>query len=313
MARPGIRVFHPHAHARAVRYHHTFELCGITYFETRFSRVQVVEGTRTSGPGLVVGGRRAPGDEIAMLGLGSRVRKCCASSRRRDVEEGPTRTRAWVEDADVRLAQFSSTTAGTACTESRRVTAGTGTDALRGVGHFGTSQPRPLRSLLHGGCFWYPPALSGTDVKAPPDPPCEQIPAAFHVELVLPKDEDQTHNRSCSFGCSWFYARRRSWSRYASLSTCSACRSSYSYRYRESSRAGAATRWGNGDTSERARPYACAAGRGDLYRRHFSEADGRMRRRYRAFNAEASVARPVSAEVVECIPHSRSISHSSSR
>ncbi|KAJ7921699.1 hypothetical protein B0H13DRAFT_2318209 [Mycena leptocephala] len=68
--------------------------------------------------------------------------------------------------------------------ESRGVTAGTGTDALRGVGHFGISQPRPLR-LLRGGCFWYPPALSGTDANALPDPSCEQIPAAFHVELVL--------------------------------------------------------------------------------------------------------------------------------
>jgi hypothetical protein len=52
-----------------------------------------------------------------MLDLGSRVRRCCTSSRPRDVEEGRTRTHAWVEDVDVHLAQFSSATAGTACTK----------------------------------------------------------------------------------------------------------------------------------------------------------------------------------------------------
>jgi hypothetical protein len=74
------------------------------------------EGTRI-GPRLVLGGRRAPEDEVVVLGLGSGGRKCCASSRRRDVEDGWIRTRAWVEDVDVRLAQFSSATAGTACTK----------------------------------------------------------------------------------------------------------------------------------------------------------------------------------------------------
>jgi hypothetical protein len=69
----------------------------------------------------------------------------------------------------------------------------------------------------------------GTGTKAPLDPPFAQIPAAFHVELVLLEDEDEMHNRSCSFRYSWFYARRRSRSRYASLSTCSVCPFSWFY------------------------------------------------------------------------------------
>ncbi|KAJ7917898.1 hypothetical protein B0H13DRAFT_2269342 [Mycena leptocephala] len=120
---------HLRAHARATAMVHAippyFELRCVCRAETRvcpwvgggpgWKRV-IVEGTRT-GPRLVVGGRRAPEDEIVVLGLGSGVRRCCASSLRHDVEEGRTWTRAWVEDVDVRLAQFSSATAGTACSK----------------------------------------------------------------------------------------------------------------------------------------------------------------------------------------------------
>ncbi|KAJ7921685.1 hypothetical protein B0H13DRAFT_2318196 [Mycena leptocephala] len=81
------------------------------------SKRVIVEGTRTGRTKLVVGGRRAPEDGIVMLGLGSGVRRYCASSRRRDVEEGRTRTCAWVRDVDLRLAQFSSATAGTVCSK----------------------------------------------------------------------------------------------------------------------------------------------------------------------------------------------------
>jgi hypothetical protein len=91
-----------------------------------------------------------------------------------------------------------------------------------GVGHFGTSQPRPLR-LLRRECFWTHLRFRGTDAKAPPDPPCEQIPAAFRVELVILeglrfvlqllvvlRTETRSvcvpeHLRCLSSSCSWQY------------------------------------------------------------------------------------------------------------
>jgi hypothetical protein len=65
---------------------------------------RVVEGTRMSGPRLVVGGRRAPEDEVVVLGLGSKSLKmlCLVPSTRRRDGPGPgpvhgwrTWTRAW--------------------------------------------------------------------------------------------------------------------------------------------------------------------------------------------------------------------------
>ncbi|KAJ7921701.1 hypothetical protein B0H13DRAFT_1866482 [Mycena leptocephala] len=244
----------------------------------------------------VVGGRRAPEDEIVVLGLGSGGRKCCASSRRRDVEEGRTRTRAWVRDVDLRSAQFSSATAGTACTRSRRVTAGTGTDALRGVGQFATwafEETRAAWGML-------------------------RISVAFHDELVRLEDETPSF---CSFGCLWFCGRRHS--RYGPRAPAVSAPSRA-----HTNTAGAAVRalLHAGETEiaprEHSSPLLRCRERKHMCERYFSRPAGRVVGKQR-FNAEAPVGiyggRPIyyGLRVLSLsftrIPDSRFISHSTSR